>query len=184
MIESVTIAATASYLTKPAILTGLRKFNFLFGANATGKTTISRVIADPKGFPTCTVTWTRGATLETMVFNRDFVERNFNQPTELKGVFTLGENNIDILNKIAAAKRDLDTLEQEIAELTVALNGDENSGGKQGELALLETTLQTTCWTQKQNTTRSSPERLKESAVAPGTLRTKSFRNDGRILLP
>ena len=150
MIESVTIAATASYLTKPAILTGLRKLNFLFGANATGKTTISRVIADPKGFPTCTVTWTAGATLETMVFNRDFVERNFNQPTELKGVFTLGEKNIDILNKIAAAKRDLDTLEQEIAALTVALNGDENSGGKQGELALLETTLQTTCWTQKQ----------------------------------
>ena len=150
MIESVTIADTASYVAQPAILASLRKLNFLFGANAAGKTTISRVIADPKGFPTCNVTWTAGSPLETMVFNRDFVERNFNQPTELKGVFTLGEQNIDILNKIACAKGDLDNWEQELAKSTVSLKGDETSSGKQGELEQLETTLQTACWTQKQ----------------------------------
>ena len=182
MIESVTIADTASYVAQPAILASLRKLNFLFGANAAGKTTISRVIADPKGFPTCNLTWTAGSPLETMVFNRDFVERNFNQPTELKGVFTLGEQNIDILNKIACAKGDLDNWEQELAKSTVSLIGDETSSGKQGELEQLETTLQTACWTQKQNTTRRFPKHLKDSEVAPKALNTRFFRNDGRIL--
>ena len=175
MIESVTIANTASYVTKPAILTGLRRLNFLFGANATGKTTITRVIADPKGFPTCAVTWTGGVVLETMVFNRDFVERNFNQPSELKGVFTLGETNIDILKKIAAAKRDLDASEQEIARLTVALNGDENSSGKRGELAQLETTLQTVCWIKKQRHDAKFSEAFKG-------LRSSAERFKNRIL--
>ena len=150
MIESITIAKTASYGTKPAVLTDLRRLNFLFGANATGKTTITRVIADAKDFPACAVTWKDGARIETIVFNRDFVERNFNQPTELKGVFTLGEKNIDILNKIAAAKSEVDESGEKIAKLTVTLNGGDGSGGQQGELAKLEANLKKACWSQKQ----------------------------------
>ena len=142
MIQSITIAKTASYGTKPAVLNDLRKLNFLFGANAAGKTTITRVIADAKDFPTCTVTWKDGARLKTIVFNRDFVERNFNQPIELRGVFTLGEKNIDILSKIAAAKRELDDLGGKIADWTVALNGEDGSGGKEGELAQFEVNLE------------------------------------------
>ena len=92
----------------------------------------------------------RAARIETIVFNRDFVERNFNQPTELKGVFTLGEKNIDILNKIAAAKSEVDESGEKIAKLTVTLNGGDGSGGQQGELAKLEANLKKACWSQKQ----------------------------------
>ena len=102
MIESIRIAGVASYSKSPEFLTGLSKFNFLYGSNGSGKTTISRVIADDGGFPTCSVTW-NGTKLLTMVYNRDFVTKNFSQSSELKGIFTLGEKNIDIIKQIAFA---------------------------------------------------------------------------------
>ena len=91
MIESIAIAEVATYDGTVQVMDGLSQFNFLFGSNATGKTTVSRVIANDSGFPTCKVIWKAGTKLQPMVYNHDFVERNFNQSSELKGVFTLGE---------------------------------------------------------------------------------------------
>lgn len=85
MIDSIRIASAASYGSDPESLSDLSKFNYLFGANGSGKTTISRVIADEGVFPTCTVTWKGGTKLQPMVYNQDFVTTNFNQSAELKG---------------------------------------------------------------------------------------------------
>jgi wobble nucleotide-excising tRNase len=93
MIESITIADVATYGSTPEALDGLSQFNFVFGSNGTGKTTVSRVIADESSFPTCKVTWKRGTKLQPMVYNLDFVDKNFYQSAELKGVFTLGEKH-------------------------------------------------------------------------------------------
>ena len=93
MIESIQIAGIATYGSTPEVLSDLSKFNFFFGANASGKTTITRVIADEGSFPTCGMTWKGGTKLQPVVYNRDFVTKNFNQATELKGIFTLGEKN-------------------------------------------------------------------------------------------
>ena len=90
MIESITIANVATYASTPETLSGLSQFNYLFGSNGTGKTTVSRIIADEASFPTCKVTWKGGTKLQPMVYNHDFVERNFTQSAELKGVFTSG----------------------------------------------------------------------------------------------
>src|SRR5699024_7298383 len=100
MIESITITDVASYTGLPAILNGLSQINFVYGSNGSGKTTISRIIADQASHPTCTVGWKGGFPVQAMVYNRDFVERNFDQSTDLKGVFTLGENQAETLGKI------------------------------------------------------------------------------------
>ncbi|MBK9997690.1 MAG: AAA family ATPase [Nitrospira sp.] len=150
MIESITISSLATYDTTPEQLNGLSKFNFLFGSNGTGKTTIGRVIADEAKFPTCKVTWKAGTKLQPFVYNHDFVERNFNQSPELKGVFTLGEKQLDTLAKIAAAKGELDKLTARIENLTQGLQGADGNGGKKGALAMLEDELRTKCWAQKQ----------------------------------
>gem|GEM_PF-6092466 len=50
MIESISIADVATYASAPETLAGLAKFNFLFGSNGTGKTTVSRLIADENDY--------------------------------------------------------------------------------------------------------------------------------------
>lgn len=150
MIESISISSVATYAATPELLDGLSQFNFLYGSNGTGKTTISRVIADESSFPNCVVTWKLGAKLQPLVYNHDFVERNFNQSTDLKGVFTLGEERVDTLTKIATAKAEFDALTTKIGTLTQSLQGANGNGGKKGELATLEAGLKDKCWAQKQ----------------------------------
>lgn len=150
MIESITISSVATFGTTPEQVNALSLFNFLFGSNGTGKTTISRVIAEETKFPTCSVTWKGGTRLQPLVYNNDFVERNFNQSAELKGVFTLGEKQVDTLTKIATAKAELDAVTAKIEALTQGLQGADGNGGKKGELAALEAGLKDKCWAQKQ----------------------------------
>lgn len=150
MIESITISSVATFGTKPEQINALSLFNFFFGSNGTGKTTVSRVIAEETKFPTCSVKWKAGTKLQPLVYNHDFVERNFNQSAELKGVFTLGEKQVDTLTKIATAKAELDALTDKIETLTQGLQGADSNGGKKRELATLEAGLKDKCWAQKQ----------------------------------
>jgi len=146
MIESIHIEGIATYDSPPEILNNLSKINFLYGSNGSGKTTISKVIADDVIFPTCNVTWKGGTKLQTMVYNRDFVAKNFNQSAELKGIFTLGEENVDTLNKIDIAKGELDVITNKIANLRTGLHGENGSGGKKSELTSLEEDFKNKCW--------------------------------------
>ncbi len=150
MIDSIEIKDIATYGNEPQTLIGLSQFNYFFGSNGTGKTTISRVIAEVSNFPTCKVIWKGGTPLQPMVYNQDFVERNFNQSAELKGVFTLGEQEIGTLTKITTAKAELDALTKKIETLTESLQGGDGSGGKKGELGTLEISFKDKCWSQKQ----------------------------------
>lgn len=147
MIESITIANTATFGSSSEVLTRLSQFNYLFGSNGTGKTTISRVIADQVPYPDCSVSWKHGRPLETVVLNLDFVDKNFDQ---LKGVFTLGEKQKDTLEKIATAKQEFDQEHTSLAALTTSLQGQDGTGGKKGELAQVEMEFQEKCWVQKQ----------------------------------
>lgn len=150
MIESIQIQDVATYGNTPEHLTGLSRFNFFYGSNGSGKTTISRVIADEGSFPSCRVTWKGGTRLQTMVYNHDFIVKNFNQSAELKGIFTLGEQNVETLSKIAIAKTEIDGLTDTIAKLNLALQGIDGVRGKKGELASLDEEFKNKCWAQKQ----------------------------------
>src|SRR5690606_25876959 len=114
------------------------------------KTTISRIIADALTFPNCTVSWKGGTKLESLVYNHDFVDRNFHQVAELKGVFTLGEQQKETLDKIAAGRTKVDELTQEVEKLTGNLQGVDGHSGKRGELTVLENAFKEKAWTYKQ----------------------------------
>ncbi len=149
MIEKIEIKNVASYGPTEEMLADLKKINFVYGSNATGKTTISRIIADESNYDDCTVKWTSELPLETLVYNRDFVEMNFNQPAELKGIFTLGEEDKKTLEKIEAGKTELDSIKTKITKLRTTLEGEDGEGGKIAALAKLENAFRTKSWNLK-----------------------------------
>lgn len=150
MIERIQLTGVATYGANPVILDGLTTFNYCYGANASGKTTISRVIHDETAFPTCSVSWKTGTRLEALVYNRDFIDTHFRESDEFPGIFTLGEKNAEAITKIAAAKTEVEKLAADIATLKRTLQGEDGQGGKVGELQVLEDTLKDACWKQKQ----------------------------------
>lgn len=147
MITSITIAEVATFGSTPEVLSDLRQFNYIFGSNGTGKTTISRIIADAAFSTTCRCTWKNGTPLEALVLNCAFVEKHFGQ---LRGVFTLGEDQKDTLEKIDVAKVALNKERVSLAALKRTLEGDDENGGKRRERASLEKAFQEKCWAQKQ----------------------------------
>lgn len=146
MIERITIADCASYGSQAEQLINLKPINFLYGPNAAGKTTISRIVSNPNPTPPCAVHWEHGTRLETLVYNRDFVSTNFSQTSELKGIFTLGQKDIETQNKIAAAKTEVDELARKIEQLTETLQGTDGTGGKIGEMNEIELRFRDECW--------------------------------------
>lgn len=150
MIESIHISDTASFRTEKQILDGLSKFNYLFGSNGAGKTTISRIIANEETFQTCKVNWKSGTKLEALVYNPDFVEHYFHQVPELKGVFTLGKKQQETLDKIAAGKKKINELTEKIETLNHSLQSQDKSSGKTVEQSNLESKFKGKCWAKKQ----------------------------------
>ena len=149
MINQISINNVATYNT-PATLADLKPINYIFGANGTGKTTISRVIEQADGHQHCQLNWLNNSPLQVMVYNQDFVERNFNQTSTVKGVFTLGDNQVEAEKEIIRLQPDIDKLVGEIDGLKKHLNGEDGESGKRKELIDLEPVLRKSCWKQKQ----------------------------------
>ena len=143
MIKSIKIANVASYSSLPQTFGALKTVNFCFGSNGSGKTTISRIIANPGRYEHCQILWEKGQAQMAMVYNRDFIERNFRPSEEIKGVFTLGTGDDDVLQKITEKKSSADKLQKSIGSLIDDLNGD---AGKEVQLTKARKDLETYCW--------------------------------------
>jgi wobble nucleotide-excising tRNase len=146
MIEQLTIHGAPPFAAAEPTRLPFRRLNYLFGTNGVGKTTISRIIADPGAYPTCSLTWSNGTPLQTLVLNRDFVDRSFRQ---MAGIFTLGEEQSDTQQKIEAARAARDAGQAEQNRLRQTLEGDDGHGGKRDELAALESEIKDACWRMK-----------------------------------
>lgn len=150
MIDTLAIDQVATFVNRRT-MAGLKDINFVFGANGAGKTTIGRVVAN-KSTPdhaNCSIMWRDGIEMQTLVYNRDFVDANFNTEGNLKGIFTLGEK--DIANELAvrAKKEEVDRYVKEIAQRANTLGDAVQKSGKFGELSELEADFKERCWKQK-----------------------------------
>ncbi len=129
MIQSFQIKNIGTYDAVGISCDNLEKVNFIYGANGSGKTTISKLLSNPQS--NCTISWLDNRALETLVYNKDFKEKNL-LDSGFEGVFTIGEEDIDNERKIIAEKDKLDKLMVNIRRYTVTLDS------KQGELRALE----------------------------------------------
>ncbi len=109
MIHSISINDVASFDASGVCITDLKKINFVYGANGSGKTTISNLIANSgnEDYQECTVNWQHGMPLKTLVYNKQFRDHNFGRG-KIEGVFTLGQ----------ATKVDIERIKQKQEELS------------------------------------------------------------------
>jgi len=147
MITKIVLEGKTPFSKETPSIDDLRQINFFWGANASGKTTISRVIANSTSSFESVVEWANGIALETRVYNRDFVDKNFKQV--IPGVFTLGEQGIEIQARIEVVTEAIKKLDQEIRKYIETLNGENGSGGKTIELIQLENLYEEKFWNAK-----------------------------------
>ena len=150
MIDSVEIFQVSTYTGEPQSLTNLRPINFIYGANGAGKSTIGRVIGGKETYPACNISWRNNIKMDVFVYNKDFVEKNFNHSRNIKGVFTLGEERVEIKDQIENNNKLLQDLSAKIASCHALLNGDDKSRGKNAELSILEGKAKEAFWLKKQ----------------------------------
>lgn len=114
MIESLTIKNVATYDSSGVHVTGLKKINFIYGANGCGKTTLTKFIHSPTEteYSGCQLAWKSGFPVKALVYNKDFRENNFGKG-KINGVFTLGQATKDEIEAIEKMQGDLEIIKVE-----------------------------------------------------------------------
>lgn len=141
MITKVTLPTRAPFDEQQAALDSLKRVNFIFGPNGSGKTTISQFIADNAGDTDATgIEWEHGAPVKTYVYNRNFVSRNFANRDSVPGVFTMGEDSIETQRKIQDLKDEIDkeTTKRDSANIQLEQAKD--------DLAKAQEAIRDACW--------------------------------------
>ena len=149
MINSINIREVASYNADDHVMKDLGRLNFVFGANGTGKTTISRVLANPEHFPTCNIDWEHGQARACKVYNVDFVKNTFTSLAEMPGIFTLGQDDGNKRNEISEIQELIKKENEKKVNTNIALQGENGGGGKRAELASLIQKYTDKIWKQK-----------------------------------
>ena len=118
MIERIEMQKIASYKDKAQI--NLKKINFIYGSNGSGKTTISRFLNNPKNYTDSSII--QDEENEILVYNNDFVDLNFNNNSIIKGIFTLGKDSNDIIDEIKKLDDERNVLLEQIKNKDHTLN--------------------------------------------------------------
>ena len=123
MITSINIKNIATYDPVNGVeINGLKKVNFFFGFNGSGKSTIGKYLNNlsveqsksSKDFDLCSNVGYDDTLHQILSFNEDFVEENFISKSELKGIFSLNESNDIIDQQIIAEEERIKSFQTEI----------------------------------------------------------------------
>lgn len=107
MINKICIKNVATF--EDETITGLKKVNFVYGSNGSGKTTISNIIQNPTNYADCQIDWINDNQISTLVYNKSFKERNFGTG-QIPGVFTLGEATKEEIEFIENRRKTLEEI--------------------------------------------------------------------------
>jgi wobble nucleotide-excising tRNase len=145
MIDCIHLADAATFRGAHVVPT-LKLMNYFYGSNGVGKSTIANLIENEECYPNCKVTWKNNLKLKAMVYNRQFVDANFSKVAELQGVFTLGQQEIELETKIKDAQEGCRKTQEDITNYKTTLDGDETRAGKRTELQTKEDVFRDRCW--------------------------------------
>lgn len=107
----------------PTSLETDRKVNLIYGLNGTGKSTLSDFLQknDEDRFKDCSIDGLDN-NHDILVYNQTFIQENFFESENLKGIFTLSKENKDAETKINTAQKEITRLENSKKEKSNELN--------------------------------------------------------------
>jgi wobble nucleotide-excising tRNase len=152
MIQSITIKNIATFDAAGVEVSDLKKVNFFFGFNGTGKSTIARYLQNislpqdkqSNDFYTCEQIGFDSTLYQILTFNEEFIDDNFRKSTTQKGIFSLNQKNDEIdkqIEKENNAKKQCDSYKKSIEKRKQEIVND-----KQRK----ENDLKEFCWRQRQ----------------------------------
>jgi len=168
MITSINIKNVATYDPVNGIkIDGLKKVNFIYGANGCGKTTLSNFLLNPIDgkFAHCSVNWKNELPIKALVYNKKFREQNFGKG-KLNGVFTLGQATTGEVKVIEDKTEELKTIKADGVKKRETLNTQSQ------KKETLENEFKETCWVKIYKKYETI---FKEAFV--GSLNKENFKN-------
>jgi wobble nucleotide-excising tRNase len=108
MLEKLILKNVATFDDTGVEIVDLKKVNFIYGANGSGKTTISNLLANPLSteHKNCITRWKGDTSIDCLVYNKDFRDKNFGKGT-VNGVFTLGQATKEHIELVAKMQQEL-----------------------------------------------------------------------------
>ncbi|MGM9603188.1 MAG: AAA family ATPase [Faecousia sp.] len=143
--------------------------NFFFGRNGAGKSTLAEVIAADEG-----IVWRDGdshAGYDVLVYNQEFIDRNFSSYGDLAGVITIHEQNIEIQQQLDRKRKEKAGAEAVGKQFRKDL--DDKKAARDAAIAQ----FQKMCWSQAAQIREAFKEALK------GKLKSQQFM-DGVLSTP
>ena len=104
----------------------LQKVNFIYGANGSGKTTISNFFLNPSdtNYGDCQIEWENDEPLTTYVYNKQFREQSFFKG-DIPGVFTFGKATPEQIQELKNKKEEIEELRETAKDEKRRLKGFE-----------------------------------------------------------
>ena len=94
--------------------------NYIFGGTGAGKTTISNYLADSCNYSNGTIE--RDDSCDILVYNKNFVDGNFQDKNAIQGIFTIGESAVETVAFIEEQETKKREIEVKIKEYTKNLS--------------------------------------------------------------
>lgn len=107
MIKNITITKRA---TIKNISFAPYQINYMFGENGSGKTTISKYLADQDNYKNGTIELDTDN--DILVYNKDFVDSNFSDKNAIKGIFTIGESAVEAMEFLELKEKERINIEK------------------------------------------------------------------------
>lgn len=146
MINEICIKSCTPYDELGVNISNCKKVNFIYGANGSGKTTISEYLrtyeTNSDRYKLCQIKWESNKKNQIYVYNRKFRENNFRNEVGIPGVFTLGEDSIEDIDAIKKLKEELREKEEKYN------NTKESIEKKNNEKEELEKKFKEVAWKQ------------------------------------
>ncbi|MFV1874080.1 MAG: AAA family ATPase [Oleiphilus sp.] len=140
MIDNISIKGVTSYSYQTSqSARDLKRVNLFYGVNGSGKSTIARYLANPMSsrYSSCAIS--PSYMEEIIVYNQDFVKKNFWDSETQPGVFTVSEGNVEAERAIVQAEDNINGLleaRKEIQKKAAALakNKEEEEAGLESRI--------------------------------------------------